>query len=80
MSASNGCFTASFHERGVHAYAPTRVFDECSCSEEKIRGVLAGFSAEEIRDSIEDGQIVVNCEFCSTNYVFSPAEFLKQDA
>ena len=69
-----------FNERGVHAYAPTRVFDECSCSEEKIRGVLAGFSAEEIRDSIEDGQIVVNCEFCSTNYVFSPAEFLKQDA
>ena len=69
-----------FHERGVRAYAPTRVFDECSCSEEKIRGVLAGFSSEEIRESIEDGQIIVNCEFCSTNYVFSPSEFLKQEA
>jgi molecular chaperone Hsp33 len=69
-----------FHERGVRAYEPTRVFDECSCSEDKIRGVLEGFTAEEICDSVEDGKITVNCEFCSTDYVFSPSEFLKQDA
>lgn len=68
-----------FHERGVRAHAPTRVFDECSCSEDKIRNVLSGFTADEIRDSIEHGQITVNCEFCSTNYVFSPSEFLKTD-
>ena len=67
-----------FHERGVKAYPATRVFDECSCSEEKIRGVLQGFTAEEITDSIEDGKITVDCEFCSTHYTFDPSEFLPK--
>ena len=34
---------------GVH------VVDQCSCSRDKIRGILDGFSAEEIADSVEDG-------------------------
>ncbi|MFK4824377.1 Hsp33 family molecular chaperone [Paenochrobactrum sp. BZR 588] len=66
-----------FHERGVRVYEPARVVAKCSCSREKIEGVLSGFSAEEIQESTEDGQITVNCEFCSTNYVFDPAEFAK---
>ena len=61
-----------FHERGVNAYPATRVFDECSCSREKIHSVLSGFSAEEITSSIEDGLISVACEFCSTTHIFKP--------
>lgn len=64
-----------FHEHGVRAFDGVRVADRCSCSQEKIRGILNGFSAEEIRDSTEDGAIRVACEFCSTEYVFDPAEF-----
>jgi molecular chaperone Hsp33 len=64
-----------FNERGVRVFPATKVLDDCSCSEEKIRGVLKGFSAEEIRDSVEDGKIEVRCEFCSTAYVFEPGEF-----
>ncbi len=64
-----------FNERGVRVFAATKVLDDCSCSEDKIRGVLEGFSAEEIRDSVEDGKIEVRCEFCSTAYVFEPGEF-----
>jgi molecular chaperone Hsp33 len=64
-----------FHERGVRAYPSTRVFDECSCSRDKIKSVLSGFTAQEITDSIEDGKISVACEFCSTTYVFDPDEF-----
>jgi molecular chaperone Hsp33 len=40
-----------------------------------VRGILGGFSAEEIKDSIEDGGIKVSCEFCSKAYAFDPAEF-----
>lgn len=65
-----------FHEHGVRVYDPLPVADECSCSREKIRGILAGFSAEEIVDSTEEGAIRVSCEFCSTEYVFDPAEFV----
>ncbi|WP_029875427.1 Hsp33 family molecular chaperone [Rhizobium leguminosarum] len=63
-----------FHERGVRVYEPRAVFDRCSCSRDKIKGVLKGFSAEEIEASQENGEIAVTCEFCSTTYHFEPAE------
>lgn len=64
-----------FHEHGVRVYDGQPVIDDCSCSREKIREILAGFTAEEIEESTEDGRIRVNCEFCSTQYDFDPAEF-----
>ncbi|QND51861.1 Hsp33 family molecular chaperone [Phyllobacterium sp. 628] len=68
-----------FHERGVRVFDAVTVNDDCSCSREKIAGVLSGFTAEEITDSIEDGKISVTCEFCSTHYEFDPAEFLPKN-
>lgn len=59
-----------FHERGVRLFEPQPLADKCSCSREKIEGVLAGFGADEIADMIEDGKIVVTCEFCSSKYEF----------
>lgn len=65
-----------FHERGVRVFEPSPVRDKCSCSRDRIEGVLRGFSAEEITDSIEDGAISVTCEFCGAKYSFEPQEFL----
>jgi len=64
-----------FHERGVRVYEPQKVHDRCSCSRDKIKGVLTGFSAEEIEASQEGGEIAVTCEFCSTTYRYEVAEF-----
>jgi molecular chaperone Hsp33 len=64
-----------FHERGVRVYAPQTVHDRCSCSRDKIKSVLNGFTAEEIEASQEDGDIAVTCEFCSTTYHYEVAEF-----
>jgi molecular chaperone Hsp33 len=64
-----------FHEHGVRVFPGVHVADECSCSRDRIRGILEGFSAEEIAESTEDGKIAVNCEFCSKAYEFDPAEF-----
>ncbi|WP_377297497.1 Hsp33 family molecular chaperone [Rhizobium sp. SGZ-381] len=64
-----------FHERGVRIFEPQAVLDRCSCSRDKIKGVLAGFTAEEITASIEEGEIAVTCEFCSTTYRYDPSEF-----
>lgn len=63
-----------FHERGVRVYEPTGVYDRCSCSREKIKGVLQGFTAEEIEASQEEGKIGVTCEFCSTTYSYGVGE------
>lgn len=65
-----------FHERGVRVYPPQAVFDRCSCSREKIKGVLQGFSRDEIEASEEDGEISVTCEFCSTTYKYQAEEIL----
>lgn len=66
-----------FHEHGVRVFEGADVADQCSCSRDKVAGVLQGFSAEEIADSTEDGVITVACEFCSTSYRFEAAEFGK---
>lgn len=65
-----------FHEHGVRVFEGARILDDCSCSRERIHGLLEGFSAEEISDSIEDGVIKVSCEFCSKKYEFDPVEFV----
>ena len=64
-----------FNERGVRVFRAAEVRDQCSCSREKVTGVLATFSATEIAESTENGAISVTCEFCGTKYEFDPAEF-----
>ncbi|MEL7528383.1 MAG: Hsp33 family molecular chaperone [Pseudomonadota bacterium] len=59
-----------FHERGVRLFDPQPLADKCRCSREKIEGVLAGFSAEEIEEMTVDGRIEVTCEFCNARYDF----------
>lgn len=63
-----------FHERGVRVFDPIAVRDNCSCSRDKIKSVLDGFEQDEIDESVEDGQITVKCEFCSSSYHFDPSE------
>ena len=64
-----------FHEHGVRVFDGAAVNDICSCSRDKISGILSTFSAEEIDASIEDGVIKVSCEFCSKRYTFDPADY-----
>ncbi len=64
-----------FHERGVRVYRAAEIRDECSCSRERVTGLLSTFTAEEIAKSTEDGAISVTCEFCGTKYSFDPADF-----
>jgi molecular chaperone Hsp33 len=68
-----------FHERGVRVFAAVPIADRCSCSRDKVAGLLDSFSAEEIAESIEDGRIAVTCEFCGKRYEFDPADFARED-
>jgi len=64
-----------FNQRGVRVFDPLAVRDECSCSSDKVEGVLAGFSADEISEATKDGVITARCEFCGRGYAFDPAKF-----
>ncbi|MDO9416348.1 Hsp33 family molecular chaperone [Pararhizobium sp.] len=68
-----------FHERGVRAYAPQAVYDRCSCSREKLKGVIMGLPRDDIEHSLEEDSVSVTCEFCSTTYRFTAEEVLPQE-
>lgn len=63
-----------FHERGVRVFTPMALEENCSCSRERIEGILGQMGPEEIDESIENGAIEVRCEFCGQHYRFDPAE------
>lgn len=65
-----------FHDPGVRVYEAKPLSDQCRCSRERALSIVRTFSADEIDEFTADtGNIHVNCEFCSTEYVFDPAEF-----
>lgn len=64
-----------FHERGVRVFEPNPLRHQCQCSREKITGVIGQFTAQDRIDMIQDGKIIVTCEFCNSVYDFEPTEF-----
>ena len=68
-----------FHERGVRVFSPAAIHDCCSCSSDRVRTVFDRFTADEIKESIEDGAISAICEFCGMKYLFDPEEFAGGD-
>ncbi|WP_436642363.1 Hsp33 family molecular chaperone [Microbaculum sp. FT89] len=62
-----------YHERGVRVFDPTDILERCRCSQSRITEMLKGFPPEDRADMVEDGEIVVTCEFCSSRYHVDPA-------
>lgn len=66
-----------FHERGVRVFEPLAMGAHCSCSRERVAGVLASFTEDERREMIQDdGRVSVTCEFCGRTYGFAAEEVL----
>jgi len=62
-----------FHEDGVRLEAARPLKAFCRCSEDRIRGMLKTFTAEERAGMVEpDGSIKVTCEYCSRIYAIAP--------
>jgi len=66
-----------YHEDGVTAYAATGLQRYCSCSLESITRMLARFPAEDQAGMVENGEIAVTCEFCSTTYRLAPGDLTR---
>jgi len=63
-----------FHERGVRVFPTQPLQAKCSCSREAVAGMLASFEPKDRADMVENGKVVVTCEFCSSVYEFTPEE------
>jgi len=63
-----------FHEDGVDRLGQRPLRFGCSCSRERVEGMLASLGAEEARAAVIDGQAQVRCEFCGETYRFDSAQ------
>lgn len=65
-----------FNEEVVRVFRVRPLETYCRCSRERIESVLDNFSSEELADMVEDGKIIVTCEFCSRSFEFDADRFV----
>lgn len=59
-----------FHEGGVAMDSDAQpLSDVCTCSRERLVGMLQGMADESLRDMVEpDGTLQIDCQFCARKY------------
>jgi len=66
-----------FHEEQVRFFKPQKLFFSCSCSRAKALSVLANLPKNEIEQIFnEKEQIIINCEFCGNQQLFTAADLV----
>jgi molecular chaperone Hsp33 len=64
-----------YWEERLLRYEPRRPRFACSCAPERVRNMLRGLGADEVRSIIaERGQVEVGCEFCGQQYHFDAVD------
>jgi molecular chaperone Hsp33 len=64
-----------FHEDDVRLFEGTPVFFQCTCSRERVEGILRSLGHEEVGDIIQErGAVEVRCEFCNRAYQYDAVD------
>lgn len=64
-----------FHEEDLRVFEPSPVYFRCSCSRERVTGMLRMLGIDEVRSVIaERGEVEVRCEFCNRRYAFDAVD------
>lgn len=64
-----------FHEEDLRVFEPRPVYFRCSCTTERVTGMLRMLGQDEVRSVIaERGAVEVHCEFCNRRYVFDAVD------
>ncbi len=64
-----------FHEEDLRVFEPRPVYFRCSCSTERVTGMLRMLGRDEVRSVVaERGEVEVRCEFCNRRYVFDAVD------
>ena len=64
-----------FWEEDLRLFQPETPHFACSCSRERVAGMLRGLGQEEVDDILgEQGQVEIGCEFCGAQYRFDPVD------
>lgn len=64
-----------FHEEDVRVFEPTPLSFRCSCSHQRVVGMLRMLGRDEVRDIVaERGCVEVTCEFCRKRYTLDAVD------
>lgn len=74
---SNVLLARLFHEEDVRVYRPQNVQKKCRCGTEKVEGVLATLSEDDLEYMQINGKISFKCEFCSHEYIYDHQQILR---
>ncbi|MFT9399342.1 Hsp33 family molecular chaperone HslO [Acetobacter sp.] len=68
-----------FHQEDLHVSQPRALAYGCRCSRARLVDVLQGFSNDDLDHMAQDdGQIVMNCEFCNIDFRFPRKDILSR--
>lgn len=73
-SAGQSLLHRLFHEEAPQLTATRGLSFACSCSRERVAGMLQALGAEEAHAAVIGGHAEIRCEFCGQTYHFSPVE------
>jgi molecular chaperone Hsp33 len=64
-----------FREDDIRLFEGTPVFFQCSCSRERVAGILQALGGEEVQALLrERGEVEVRCEFCNRAWHFDAVD------
>ena len=67
--------TRLFHEETVRLFDAETIRFDCTCSRERTANALFNLKREEVDQILEEeGDINMDCHFCSSRYTFTPAD------
>ncbi|HTE41904.1 MAG TPA: Hsp33 family molecular chaperone HslO [Steroidobacteraceae bacterium] len=67
-----------FNEDDVRLFEPAPVFFRCTCSSERVAGMLQSLGREEIKSILADqGVVEVRCDFCNRAYEYDSVDVGK---
>jgi molecular chaperone Hsp33 len=67
-----------FNEDDVRLFEPAPVFFRCTCSSERVAGMLQSLGREEIQSILADqGMVEVRCDFCNRAYGYDSVDVGK---
>ncbi len=64
-----------FHANDLIVYEPTVPVFSCSCHKDQMKRFLSRLSETEREGLYQEGEIVAECQFCQTQYVFKKEDF-----
>ncbi|MBO7244159.1 MAG: Hsp33 family molecular chaperone HslO [Alphaproteobacteria bacterium] len=64
-----------FHANDLTVYEPVVPHFSCSCHKDQMKRFLSRLTDQEREELYQDGQIMTECQFCQTQYVFKHEDF-----